>query len=163
MSFASRRSVAAAAAALAVAGTGAALVTDSGRAQEAGVSTTYTITYGTTDGAVDDIAPKGIGRGRASVGDSFFITNSIRRNDGVRGRLQASYVVGQKKVKLVKSRGHLSGVYRFPDGAIFVEAEGTFDDTDVDRGAIVGGTGAYAGARGTLDSDKTHDVLHLLP
>ena len=63
----------------------------------------------------------------------------------------------------MNSRGQLSGVYRFADGAIFVEAEGTFDDTDVDRGAIVGGTGAYAGARGTLDSDKTHDVLHLLP
>ena len=161
MSFASRRSVAAAIAALAVAGAGTALVADSGRAQDAG--TTYTITYGTTDGAVNDIAPKGIGRGRASVGDQFFITNSIRRNDGVRGRLQATYIVGQKKVRFVNSRGHLSGVYRFPDGAIFVEAEGTFDDTDVDRGAIVGGTGAYFGARGTLDSDKTKDVLHLAP
>ena len=161
MSFTSRRSVAAAAAALAVVGTGTALVVDSGRAQDAG--TTYTITYGKSDGALNDLAPKGIGRGRASVGDQFFITNAIRRNDGVRGRLQATYIVGQKKVRLVNSRGHLSGVYRFPDGAIFVEAEGTFDDTDVDRGAIVGGTGAYAGARGTLDSDKTHDVLHLLP
>ena len=160
MSFASRRS-AAAAAALAVAGAGAALVADSGRAQNTG--NTYTNTYGKSDGAVNDVAPKGIGRGRASVGDQFFITNAIRRNDGVRGRLQATYVVGQKKVRLVNSRGQLSGVYRFADGAIFVEAEGTFDDTDVDRGAIVGGTGAYAGVRGTLDSDKTHDVLHVLP
>ena len=161
MSFASRRSVAAATAALAVAGAGAALLTDSGRAQDTG--TTYTITYGKSDGALNDLAPKGIGRGRASVGDQFFITNAIRRNDGVRGRLQANYIVGQKQVRLVNSRGHLSGVYRFPDGAIFVEAEGTYDDTDVDRGAIVGGTGAYVGARGTLDSDKTKDVLHLLP
>lgn len=161
MSFASRRSVAVAAAALAIAGAGAALVADSGRAQDTGK--TYTITYGKTDGAANDVAPKGIGRGRASVGDQFFITNAIRRNDGVRGRLQASYVVGQKKVRLVDSRGQLSGVYRFADGAIFVEAEGTFDDSDTDRGAIVGGTGAYAGARGTLDSDKTHDVLHLAP
>ena len=104
MSFASRRSVAAAAAALAVAGTGTALVVDSGRAQDAG--TTYTITYGKSDGALNDLAPKGIGRGRASVGDQFFITNAIRRNDGVRGRLQATYIVGQKKVALVNSRGH---------------------------------------------------------
>lgn len=161
MSFASRRSAAAATAALAVAGVGAAFATDSGRAQVTGK--TYTITYGKTAGAVNDAAPKGIGRGRASVGDQFFITNAIRRNDGVRGRLQATYVVGQKQVRLVNSRGQLSGVYRFADGAIFVEAEGTFDDTDVDRGAIVGGTGAYAGARGTLDSDKTHDVLQLAP
>jgi len=161
MSFAARRSVAVATAALAVAGAGTALVADSGRAQDAG--TTYTITYGKSEGALNDLAPKGIGRGRASVGDQFFITNAIRRNDGVRGRLQANYIVGQKQVRLVNSRGHLSGVYRFPDGAIFVEAEGTYDDSDVDRGAIVGGTGAYVGARGTLDSDKTRDVLHLLP
>ena len=67
MSFASRRSAAVAAAALAVAGAGAALVADSGRAQDTG--RTYTITYGKTDGAVNDVAPKGIGRGRASVGD----------------------------------------------------------------------------------------------
>ena len=77
MSFASRRSAAVAAAALAVAGAGAALVADPGRAQDAG--TTYTITYGKSDGAVNDVAPKGIGRGRASVGDQFFITNAIRR------------------------------------------------------------------------------------
>ena len=161
MSFASRRSVAAATAALAVAGAGAALVADSGRAQDPG--TTYTITYGKSDGAAERRRAQGHRPRTASVGDQFFITNAIRRNDGVRGRLQATYIVGQKKVRLVNSRGQLSGVYRFADGAIFVEAEGTFDDTDVDRGAIVGGTGAYAGARGTLDSDKTHDVLHLAP
>jgi hypothetical protein len=27
----------------------------------------------------------------------------------------------------------------------------------------VGGTGAYVGARGTIDSAKSQDVLHLLP
>jgi len=113
--------------------------------------------------SVTDVAPKGVGRGRASLGDEFFISTAIRRNDGARGRLQFSYTVGQKKVRLVGSRGHLSGVYRFADGAIFVEAEGTYEDSDVDRGAIVGGTGAYAGARGTLESDKDRDVLHLLP
>jgi hypothetical protein len=161
MSFASRRSVAVAAATLAVAGAGAALVADSGRAQDTG--RTYTITYGKTDGAANDVAPKGIGRGRASLGDQLYVTSAIRRNDGARGRLQASYVVGQKKVRLVDSRGQLSAAYRFADGAIFVEAEGTFDDSDVDRGAIVGGTGAYAGVRGTVESFKTHDVLHILP
>ena len=33
-------------------------------------------------------------------------------------------------------------MYRFADGALFIEAEATFDDSDTDRGAIVGGTGA---------------------
>jgi len=155
------RRIVAVAAALAAGGLAAGLAADSGRAQDPG--RTLTITYVKGTEASLDVAPKGLRRGRASLGDQFTLSVAIRRDDGVRGHLQATYVVGQKKVPLVRSRGQLSGVYRFPDGAIFVEAEGTFEDSDVDRGAIVGGTGAYAGARGTLDSDKTHDVLHLLP
>ena len=72
-------------------------------------------------------------------------------------------MVGQKRVALGRSRGLMSGAYRFPDGALFVMADITFDDADKDTGAIVGGTGAYAGARGTVESDKTHDVIHLEP
>jgi hypothetical protein len=155
------RRTAAVTAALAAAGLAAGLVADSGRAQDPG--RTVTITYLKGSESSVDAAPKGLRRGKASLGDQFFLGVTIRRDDGVRGRLQATYTVGQKKVPLVKSRGTLTGAYRFPDGTIFVQAEGTFDDTDVDRGAIVGGTGAYSGARGTLDSDKTHDVLHLLP
>jgi hypothetical protein len=161
MSFASRRSAAMATAALAVAGIGAALVADSGRAQDAG--RTFTITYGKTAGAMHDIAPKGVGRGRASLGDQFFVSAAVRRQDGARGRLQATYTVSERKVRLVRSTGQITGMYRFADGDIFVEADSSFDDVDTDRGAIVGGTGAYAGARGTIESDKTHDVLHLLP
>jgi hypothetical protein len=163
MSFASRpgRSAALVTAALAVAGAGAALVADSGRAQDAG--RTLTITYGKTAGAMNDIAPKGVGRGRASLGDQFFISAAIRRQDGARGRLQATYTVSEKKVRLDRSTGQITGLYRFADGAIIVAADATFDDVDTDHGAIVGGTGAYAGARGTMESGKTQDVLHLLP
>ena len=155
------RRIAAVTAALAAAGLTAGLVADSGRAQDPGRTITITPVKGSE--AFNDVAPKGVRRGKTSLGDQFFLTVAVRRDDGARGRLQATYTVGQKKVSLVGSRGQLSGVYRFADGAIFVEAEGTFEDSDVDRGAIVGGTGAYVGARGTLDSDKTHDVLHLLP
>jgi hypothetical protein len=155
------RRTAAVTAVLAATGLAAGLVADSGRAQDPG--RTFTITQVRGNEAFADIAPKGVRRGRASLGDQFFLSVAIQRSDGVRGHLQATYAVSQKQVSLVGSRGQFSGVYRFPDGAIFVEAEGTFEDSDVDRGAIVGGTGAYAGARGTLESDKTHDVLHLLP
>jgi hypothetical protein len=161
MSFAPRRLAAATAAALATAGLGAALIADSGRAQDPG--RTLTITYGKTAGAASDVAPKGIGRGRGSLGDQFFVGGPIRRQDGVRGYLQATFTVGERRVALARSKGLLTGVYRFPDGDIFLQARITFDDVDTDRGAIVGGTGAYAGARGTIESDKTHDVLHLLP
>ena len=155
------RRTAAVAAALATTGLAAGLIADSGRAQDPG--RTYTITYGKTYGSANDLAPKGLGRGKASVGDQLHNAGTIRRNDGVRGRLQFTYIVGQKHARLVRTSGTFSGVYRFADGAIFIEAEGTFDDSDTDRGAIVGGTGAYANARGTVESDKTHDVLHLLP
>jgi hypothetical protein len=49
------------------------------------------------------------------------------------------------------------------DGDIYFQASATFDDTDEDHGAVVGGTGAYAGARGTIDSTASQDVVHLLP
>ena len=155
------RRTAAVVAALAAGGLAAGLAASPGRAQNP--SNTITVTYVNGKESSLDVAPKGLRRGRASLGDQYFLSVAIRRDDGVRGHLQATYTVAQKKVPLVRSRGQLSGVYRFADGAIFVAAEGTFDDSDVDRGAIVGGTGAYAGARGTLDSDKSHDVLHLEP
>jgi hypothetical protein len=160
MSRTSRRA-AAAVAALALTGLGVALVADPGRAQDP--SHTITVTYGKDVGAVSDVAPKGLGRGVGSLGDQFFVNTAVRRDDGTRGRLQVTYVVGQKRVALGRSRGLMSGAYRFPDGALFVMADITFDDADKDTGAIVGGTGAYAGARGTVESDKTHDVIHLEP
>src|SRR5829696_2510314 len=150
------RRTAAVAAALATAALAAGLIADSGRAQDPG--RTYTITYGKSYGSADEIAPKGIGRGKASVGDQFYNAGTIRRNDGARGEQQLSFVVGEKKVRLDRATGHISGFYRFADGSIFVEADATFDDSDTDRGAVVGGTGAYANARGTVESDKTHDV-----
>jgi hypothetical protein len=155
------RRTAAVAAALAAGGLVAGLAADSGRAQDPSRSVTITYLKGTESSV--DAPPKGLRRGKASLGDQFFLSVAVRRDDGATGRLQATYTVGQKRIPLVGSRGTLSGAYRFPDGTIFIQAEGTFDDTDVDRGAIVGGTGAYAGARGTLDSDKTRDVLHLEP
>ena len=160
MSFASRRT-AAVVAALAAGGLAAGLAADSGRAQDPG--RTFTITYGKTYGSANDLAPKGLRRGKASVGDQLHNAGTIRRNDGARGQLQFTFIVGQKKARLDRTSGTISGVYRFADGSIFVEAVGTFDDGDTDHGAVVGGTGAYANARGTVDSDKSHDVLHLLP
>ena len=139
------------------------LVADSGRAQDQG--RTYTITYGKTYGTVHDLAPKGLGRGKGQRRRP-----AVQRRDdpaqrrGAGGRLQFTFIVSQKKARLWTVRaGTISGVYKFADGSIFIEAEGTFADGDTDHGAIVGGTGAYANARGTVDSDKSHDVLHLLP
>jgi len=155
-----RRLVAFAATACAVAG--AALTADAGSAQQAGA--TYTITYGKTRITMHDVAPKGVGRARVSLGDQAFLSATVRRDGAVRGTIAAVWTVGNARpVRIDRAAGPVSGVYHLEDGDIYFQAHGTFDDSDEDRGAIVGGTGAYAGARGTLDSTASRDVLHLLP
>jgi hypothetical protein len=58
-----------------------------------------------------------------------------------------------------------SGVYELSDGDIVVA--GRLSGGNTDRLAIIGGTGAYAGARGTLSSvngaTRTVDTIELLP
>lgn len=83
--------------------------------------------------------------------------------NGARGRLQGTFTIGQKQTSLVRSSGHLSAVFHFADGDLYVVGYITFDDSDIDHGAIVGGTGVYAGARGTVDSAAAKDTVHLLP
>jgi hypothetical protein len=58
-----------------------------------------------------------------------------------------------------------SGVYELNDGDIVVA--GRLSGGNTDRLAVIGGTGAYAGARGTLSSvngaTRTVDTIDLLP
>jgi hypothetical protein len=58
-----------------------------------------------------------------------------------------------------------SGVYELNDGDIVVT--GRLSGGNTDRLAVIGGTGAYAGARGTLSSvngaTRTVDTIELLP
>jgi hypothetical protein len=139
-----------------------ALAADPGRAQEAG--TTYTITYGNARSAMVDVAPKGLGRGRAGLGDQVILRAPVRRDGGVGGTITAVWTVGDARpVRIERAAGPITGVYHLDDGDIHFQAYATFDDRDTDHGTIVGGTGAYAGARGTLDSSASRDVLHLLP
>jgi len=61
---------------------------------------------------------------------------------------------------VVGSRG--SGLYRYHDGDIYVDGFVRFAVPSA-TGVIVGGTGAYQGARGTFTSTEAQDVLHLVP
>jgi hypothetical protein len=55
---------------------------------------------------------------------------------------------------------HNSVVYRLKAGALFIEElNGGPAGTNA---VVIGGTGAYAGARGTVDQGKVFDVIHLL-
>jgi hypothetical protein len=143
----------------------AALAADSGQAQNAGK--TLTITWRAGNDAALDVAPKGVERGRVGLGDQFFVGGAIRRSDGATGTLAATFTVGNAHtVPIAKSVGTFVGAYHFADGDILFQAFGTFDDVDIDHGAIIGGTGAYAGAQGTFDSkntksNETVDTVHL--
>src|SRR5262245_8458125 len=87
------RRIAVLTAVLAAAGLAAAAFSvDSGRAQEQG--RTIKIVEGETAGAVIDAKPKGIGRGKGSLGDQFTIAGPVRRDDGARGHIKGTYTIG---------------------------------------------------------------------
>lgn len=161
MSVPYRRSVAAGGAVLTAAACAAAIAS-SGNAQ--GSSTTYTITNGEQRIAQLDVAPKGLPKGRFSLGDKVFATGPVTRDGHVRGVEQLELTVGNRRpVKVGRVRGFVTGVYHFADGDLYLESHATLDDEDTDTGVIVGGTGAYAGARGTVVSTASKDVVRLLP
>ena len=88
-------------------------------------------------------------RRRESAGDMVIVTGRLRAADGsARGRLQA-YFVATKGGNFERAfRGQVSGTLMLPDGDIVLEGV-TDDRRDQEPLAIAGGTGAYAGARGT--------------
>ncbi len=157
-----RRGLIAAVAAAACAVTGAALVADSGRAQQPG--RTYTITTLKTRGSVWIAGGgKAMREGRLNPGNRLLETNDIRRDDGVTGVFVATVMVASPRaVAAQRAVGLARAVYRFGDGDIYVDGFVTFARPSA-TGAIVGGTGAYRGARGTFTSTEAKDVLNLLP
>jgi len=115
-----------------------------------------------------DAPPKAKGEEDASSGDAFLLSTPIYSTASKRvGTLDAhcSFTRGGRKL-----RGVCTGVYDLPGGEIHVSARLSADDTTA--GAVVGGTGAYAGARGTFSSvdrpgeangDPSDETIVLLP
>jgi len=69
-----------------------------------------------------------------------------------------------------RMRGVCTGIYDLPDGEIHLSARLSADETT--SGVVVGGSGAYLGARGTFTSvdrpgeangDPSDDTVKLLP
>jgi hypothetical protein len=88
-------------------------------------------------------------RRRESPGDMFIITGRLRDNSNrPAGRFHASFVMTQRRQSV--SQG--SGTFVLDDGRIVVsgaiEDRGRRDRTDTL--AVVGGSGAYTAARGTM-------------
>jgi hypothetical protein len=101
-----------------------------------------------------------------SPGDSFLFTSPI--SAGKTGELRAQCTVQRKApgsdAGFGKTHPICSGAFVLNDGTLFVSvAEG---GAKVTHGAITGGTGAYANARGTLTSTSTKsgsdDVITLV-
>ena len=141
---------------------GVAVAATSGRAQTAGA--TYVITpVGKESLAFSDTKPKGFRHNRFSLGDQLFLTTKVKRDGIVAGTAQATITVDDAHpLRGDRAHGVVSSTYHLADGDLYTV--GTFRfDSGTGRGAIVGGTGAYTGARGTVDPGHDRDVLHLLP
>jgi hypothetical protein len=141
---------------------GAALLADPGRAQESG--TTYTITTLKTRGSVW-IAGGGktMKPGRLNPGNRLLETNEVRRDDGVKGVFVGTAMVASpRSVAAQRAVAMMRGVYRFGDGDLYVDGFVRFAGPSA-TGVVVGGTGAYRGARGTVALMEGKDVVELLP
>jgi hypothetical protein len=92
---------------------------------------------------------------RESAGDMVVLAGSLRAADNRRvGRYQAAFVATKGGNFDRRFIGQGAGTFTLADGDIVVE--GLIDDSRrTDRVAIVGGTRAYAGARGTLAVTET--------
>jgi hypothetical protein len=148
---------------------GVAVAASPGRAESAskaqGAGATYVITpVGRESLAFSDVKPRGFRRNRFSLGDQLFLTTKIRRDGTVAGTAQATITVSDPHpLKGDRAHGVVSAVYHLADGDIYSVGTVLFDDSGTGEGAVIGGTGAYAGARGTIDPGHYRDVIHLLP
>jgi hypothetical protein len=155
------RALAAAVSILAVVGAMSALAS-AGAAGTTG--TTYTVKTVRSRGSIWIAGGgKAMRPGRLSAGNRLLETNEIRRADGVKGLFVGTVMVASPgTVGARRAVGIMRGVYRFGDGDVYVDGYVRFAGPSA-TGVIVGGTGAYRGARGTFASTEAQDVLQLLP
>jgi hypothetical protein len=104
-----------------------------------------------------DVAPKRSGDGAPSPGDASIITYRVLDAGGKRiGRAQFVCVATDRRGE----HEQCSGTIALPDGQIATQG-------DAENVALVGGTGVYAGARGTATGEDHPDsvdvTLHFLP
>jgi hypothetical protein len=125
---------------------------------------TYTVKTVKTLGSTWVAAsPKGMTTGHLSPGDRLFETNDILRDGSVKGVFIGTVtVVSPRTVSANRAVGMVRAIYRFADGDLYVDGVVAFS-TGAGSGVIVGGSGAYEGARGILKSDESTDTLQLLP
>jgi len=149
---------------------GALVLVTSGSAQSTGERTLtfFESGKGSTFRFIDE-PPKSGRRHTISVGDEIVFSDPIldHRGGSLVGRSYGTgtFVKGNKPSNgLVLGRGSL----KLADGSIVVEGLlRSSDSPHTDTLAVIGGTGAYEGARGSFASEQTssgsQDTIHLLP
>jgi hypothetical protein len=145
----------------------AAVLTTSGGAQVPGERTFKVIEgSGGTFGFVDN-PPKARNRRnlRLSPGDAFAFSTPLFNEANRRiGAVHAQCVVTRGETER-RSASQCNGTFVLRDGTLAASAVLEGDDSVI---AVVGGTGAYEGARGSitdrdLPRNRTEDTIHLLP
>ncbi len=112
--------------------------------------------------AMDDVGRKGLRNGKASLGDRIVLSQPVTRSDGAKGTLLAIATISTRgRVPIDRAEAFIDARFTFADGDLIVEGGSRFSD-DHGSGAVAGGTGVYAGARGTLASTGGDDVITLL-
>lgn len=152
------------------AGLAALVAVTAGRAGSPGERTIQLVERGGSFNFVDN-APRGTRQNRLiSAGD--FSSGTVKLYDPAGNRVGSLHVLCFATVggPEVRAKFQCSGTAALADGTLafsgLVERQA---DQDVDHISIVGGTGAYEGARGHVVStprpsgNVTDDVIHLLP
>jgi len=105
-----------------------------------------------------------------SAGDFFAGTAGLYDESGKRAGSLHIVCVATVSGKEVHAKFQCTGTVKLADGTLSLSAlNERRADQDVDSISVVGGTGAYEGARGSMAStprpsgNVTDDVIHLLP
>ena len=106
-----------------------------------------------------DLPPQnGNGRG-VTAGDLLVLTNPLTRPDGsTAGTLHAACTVIDARTSIDTAILHCNGSYVLRHGTLALSTTGAVASAPTLSLAVTGGTGAYAGARGTVVSRQGHEA-----
>jgi hypothetical protein len=91
-------------------------------------------------------------RPRLSPGDAFVVTVSLTKGRVHRGTLRATCTIVATSKDPNRAPSLCYGVFTFKEGQVVAVISVANLDAKRTVGAVIGGTGAYAGARGTFTS-----------
>ena len=102
-----------------------------------------------------DVPPKGLAQGNASKGDSVSGTSILRNAIAQFGKAKGAVVGGDTYsfTFTTPSKALITVKAKLPDGTIRAKGRADFSGQRLII-PVIGGTGAYAGARGTSESES---------